>query len=248
MLFDKIFLFILGTIFGSFANVLIYRIPKGISIISPSSFCPTCKNKIKFYDNIPVISYVILRGKCRSCKSPISILYPLVELMCGFLFLVPYLYYGKSFLTFKLIVFLYILFVMAVIDLKTFYIYDKIMIPGIILGIIFSLFSKHFILSLLWGILAFSFGYVIKFLGKTIFKKEALGEGDPYIFAYIGIFMPGVDLLFILFSSFFIGAVVGILLTILKKEKYVPLLPFLFCGSFLYSFWLKSSFYKFFQI
>ncbi len=228
------FFFLLGLAFGSFANVLIYRIPKGISIIFPSSFCPECKNKIKFYDNIPLLSYLILQGKCRYCKTEISIRYPFVELLSGFIFYLSYLKFGISNKMLASLLLLYFLMIMAFIDYETRYIYDSILFPSLYASFIISFFQNHLISSILHSLFAFLFGFFIRWSGEKIFKKEALGEGDPYIFALIAIYIRGFDLLFTLFISFFIGSVVGILFLFKNKENYLPLLPFLFSGTFIY--------------
>jgi len=233
-LVEGLFFFLLGLAFGSFANVLIYRIPQGISIIFPSSFCPECKNKIKFYDNIPVLSYLILKGKCRYCGTKISIRYPVVELLSGFIFYISYLKFGISTQMLGAIFLLYFLMIMAFIDYETGYIYDSILFPSLYAGFIISFFQNHLISSIFYALFAFLFGFFIRWLGEKIFRKEALGEGDPYVFALIAIYIRGFDLFFALFLSFFMGSIIGILFLLKNKEKYLPLLPFLFSGVFLY--------------
>jgi len=233
-LVEELFFFLLGLAFGSFANVLIYRIPQGISIIFPSSFCPECKSKIKFYDNIPVLSYLILKGKCRYCGTKISIRYPVVELLSGFIFYISYLKFGVSTRMLGAIFLLYFLMIMAFIDYETGYVYDSVLFPSLYAGFIISFFQNHLISSIFYALFAFLFGFFIRWFGEKIFRKEALGEGDPYVFALIAIYIRGFDLFFALFISFFIGSIIGILFLLKNKEKYLPLLPFLFSGTFLY--------------
>ncbi len=229
-----IFLF-LGLSFGSFANVLIYRIPKEISIIIPSSFCPNCKNKIKFYDNIPVLSYLFLKGRCRYCGEKISLRYPLVEILSAIIFVVPYLYFGISLKTLEAISIMYFLMIMAFIDFDTHYVYDILLFPSLYFGFLIAFFSKHLLSSIIFSFLGFLFGILIRWGGNKIFKKEALGEGDPYVFALMGIYIRGFDFLFVFFLSFLIGSIFGIIILLFKKEKYLPLLPFLFSGVFIYN-------------
>ncbi|RLB09162.1 MAG: prepilin peptidase, partial [Deltaproteobacteria bacterium] len=112
------FLFFIGLAIGSFLNVCIYRIPRNLSIIKPSSFCPNCKTPIKFYHNIPIISYLLLKGKCRYCGAPISIQYPAVELITGILNVVLYLRYGLCLKLFFMLLFAYALVVITVIDIR----------------------------------------------------------------------------------------------------------------------------------
>ena len=231
---EGLFFLLLGLAFGSFANVLIYRIPQGISIIFPPSFCPECKNKIKFYDNIPVISYIVLKGKCRYCGTKISVRYPVVELLSGLIFYISYLKFGISVKMLAVIFLLYFLMIMAFIDYETGYIYDSVLFPSLYAGFVISFFQNHLISSIFYALFAFLFGFFIRWLGEKIFKKEALGEGDPYVFALIAIYIRGFDLFFALFLSFLIGSIIGILFLLKNKEKYLPLLPFLFSGVFLY--------------
>lgn len=231
---EGFFFFLLGLLFGSFANVLIYRIPHGISIILPSSFCPECKKKIKFYDNVPLLSYLILKGKCRYCGKKIPIRYPLVELLSGFIFYTSYLKFGISIKMLGTIFLLYFLMIMAFIDYETGYIYDSILFPSIYAGFIISFFQNHLLSSIFYALFAFLFGFFIGWMGKKIFKKEALGEGDPYVFALIAIYIRGFDFFLTLFISFFIGSIIGILFLLKNKKEYLPLLPFLFSGTFIY--------------
>ncbi|MEO0269796.1 MAG: prepilin peptidase [candidate division WOR-3 bacterium] len=230
----EIIFFILGLCFGSFANVVIYRVPRNLSIVYPFSFCPLCKNKIKFYDNIPLISFLLLKGKCRFCGEKISFIYPFVEFLTGVLFLLSYLKFKFSPLMFEMIFLNYFLMIMAFIDYETGYIYDVLLFPSLYTGFIISFFNNHLISSIFYAFFAFFFGLFLRLIFGRIFKKEALGEGDPYVFALIAIYIRGFDLFFVFFLSFLIGSILGFILILRKKEKYLPLLPFLFTGTFLY--------------
>jgi len=133
-----VLIFIFGLVFGSFANVCIYRLPKGKSIVNPGSYCPNCKKPILWYDNIPLLSYIILKGRCRYCKSKISPRYFIVELLTGILFFLVYRNFGLTSSFFVYALFVLSLIIVGFIDIDTFLISDVIVIPCILLGLIFS--------------------------------------------------------------------------------------------------------------
>lgn len=133
--------------------------------------------------------------------------------------------------------------IMAFIDYETGYIYDVILFPSLYAAFIISFVNNHLVESLLYSFLAFIFGLFLRWLGKTLFKKEALGEGDPYVFALMAVYIRDFDLLFTLFLSFFSGSIVGLFLVFKKKSKYLPLLPYLFLGTFIYYLLYPNHYY-----
>lgn len=191
--------FILGLCVGSFLNVCIWRLPKEESIIIPASHCLNCKRPISWYNNIPILSFIVLKGKCRFCKSKISFQYPLVELIAGILFFILYINFKLTPLFFIYAALLSGLVVATFIDFKYQTIPDGISYGGLALGIILSYFfpSLHNtpdkFLSLRacgLGILAGGISiYILGVLGKIIFKKEAMGGGDVKLLAMIGSFL-----------------------------------------------------------
>jgi len=231
--------FIFGTIIGSFLNVLISRLPREESIIYPPSHCPHCKKNIKWYDNIPIFSYFILLGRCRSCKSPISIRYPIVEALTGILFILI-----NSLLGFRISDFgfwLNAFFVSALIvvifaDFETEIIPDEIIFFGIPLALIFHFFSGNIIASLFGCAMGYSLLFLISLFGKIIFKKEALGYGDVKLAALMGAWLTTDGLFPALFLGYFIGAFLALLLLIFKIKKrgdYIPFGPALSVGALL---------------
>src|SRR6516225_3387707 len=132
-------IFALGLAFGSFLNVCIYRLPLGISVVTPRSACPKCKQGIALYDNMPVLSWLILRGRCRHCKARISPRYLLIELLTGLLFLACYAYFGWTLSTLKYCAFAFLLLGLIFTDAETKLLPDKLTLPGLALGIVFSL-------------------------------------------------------------------------------------------------------------
>ncbi|MBN1971671.1 MAG: prepilin peptidase [Candidatus Delongbacteria bacterium] len=211
-----------GLLYGSFLNVVIYRIPKGLSISYPPSNCPSCKSNINFYDNIPVLSWLILGGKCRSCKNKISLLYPIIELIHGLGWLSIYLLFGFSIKFFIGIAFFSILLAISIIDLKTFTIPVKLQISLLILAIInlsieffYPYYDYSFMNLLIGGLTGFALTFFISFIGKLILKQEALGGGDIFLLGYGGFLIGSYSV----FLSFFLGSIFGIIFYIIPTLK-----------------------------
>lgn len=230
--------FIFGTIVGSFLNVCIYRIPMGESVIYPFSHCPKCGEKIKWYDNIPIISYLILRGKCRNCGEKISVQYPLIELLTGILTAGVIWRYGVSFVSLYFLILIYVLIVVSMIDLKTMLVPVKLCYFAMVAGILLSLFVP--VISFKDSILGASFGAgIILFIIETYYiftGKEGMGYGDANIMAVIGAFLGWEKVLLTIFFASLIGSVVGIALMVLrgKNVKFaLPFGPFLSAGTYI---------------
>jgi len=230
--------FLLGLIVGSFLNVCIYRIPKEESIVSPGSHCPHCNNPIKWYDNIPVLSYLILRGKCRYCKKRISPIYPLIELLTGVLTGSLFFKFGLSFDSIYYSILTWFLIVISFIDIKELQVPVKPCYFTMVFGIVFSLFTKSntFIDSILGASLGAG---IILFIIETYYiikGKEGMGYGDANILATIGAFLGWKKIFFVIMLASITGAVIGILASI-KGEKQadtpIPFGPFLSIGGYL---------------
>ncbi len=241
--------FVLGLITGSFLNVVIYRIPKNQSIIiNPPSHCPVCKTKLKWYDLIPVLSYILLKGKCRYCKSKISIQYPLVELATGLIFILFFQKFDWSFLFIKWVIFSGLLIVTGAIDLIEGVVPDIIVIPGLITGIIFSVFyGKSIFLESIYGLLFMA----AFFLTIILLTKGGMGWGDLTFGAMIGSFLGFKFSLITLILSFIIGSIAGLTLIIVRKRKRkdtIPFGPFLSIAAFItsiYGFEILKMYFKF---
>ena len=239
------FVIIIGLIFGSFLNVVIYRLPKKESLISPGSHCPVCGAPVKAYDNIPVISYILLRGKCRSCKSQISLRYPLVELLTALILFVIFLRYGISahFLVYSVLVLF--LIPISIIDIDKGLILNKLTFPGCILGIfIVLIFQIETWKSMaLGGVAGGAVVFLIGILGSFLFKKESMGMGDVKMLILTGIYVgfPGVLLGY--FYSIFAAAlfiVAGMALKRLKIGETIPFGPFIAIGTLVHILFGKS--------
>ncbi len=221
---------IFGLAVGSFLNVCIYRLPAGQSLLWPSSRCPGCRTPLRWFDNIPVVSYLVLRGRCRACGGSISPTYPLVEMATAALFLGAFLMFGPALLVPRL-VFACAMLVLLVIDLQHRMLPNVITLPGIVAGLLFSLVSPPGWRDSLIGIIAG--GGVLLLIGEAYYRvrgEEGLGMGDVKMLAMIGAFLGWQLMLVTLVLSSLLGSVVGLGLIALKKGSMKYALPF---GSFL---------------
>jgi leader peptidase (prepilin peptidase) / N-methyltransferase len=230
--------FLFGIIFGSFLNVLIYRLPLELSIVSPPSHCPKCDQPIRFYDNIPILSYLILGGICRHCRATISIRYPLVELSAGILAVIAIYHFGLTIRGFEA-AFLSLLFVpIFMIDLDHRIIPNSLDLPWIVVGFAISFIPGAFIgwkESLIGIVVGGGLFALVMWLGGIVFKKEAMGLGDVKLAAMLGAFLGWQNILLILVLSSFLGSVIGVLLIVLSRKKdsstVVPFGPFLVAAA-----------------
>ena len=221
--------FVIGSIVGSFYNVCIYRLPNDLDVVSKSSFCTSCKYKIPFYLNIPIISYILNFGKCKNCKNKISISYLVVEVLTASLFVYAYMLYGVSFKGLAFIIFYSGLLIMFFTDFKNYLILDKITIPLSIVGLVFTFFNFNpfdvdILSSLIGGAVGYLVIYIIRFLFFKIRKVEGMGLGDAKLFLMIGIWLGIKSIYLILASSALVGAIVGsLIIYFYKKDKdFIP--------------------------
>jgi len=228
--------FVLGLFIGSFLNVCIYRIPKGESVVWPPSHCPHCGERIKPYDNIPVISYLLLKGRCRSCGERISWQYPAVELLTGVLTAATVCKFGVSLSSLYYLLLVYYLIVVSFIDLKTMEVPVRFSYGALLLGLLLSFFVPHH--SFKEAVFGASFGAgVILFIIETYYVftgKEGMGYGDANIMAVVGAFLGWKKVLLTLFLASLIGTAVGITLILLRRgnrEKAIPFGPFIAAGA-----------------
>ncbi len=236
------FVFVFGAVIGSFLNVCIFRLPANASIVRPLSQCPHCHSPIRFYDNIPLISYLILQGKCRDCAGKISWRYPMVEFITALLAVLLFaeFHFTLNFLIF--FIFTAVLIVITFIDLDHQIIPDVLTLPGIPVFFLLAVFVVQIpwmeaAIGLLIGggvLLAIALAY------EFITKREGMGGGDIKLLAMIGGFLGWKSLIFILLFSSLLGAIVGIAAMMIKKQdmKYaVPFGPFLSAAAVAYLFW-----------
>ena len=246
-----VLIFVLGLAIGSFLNVCIYRIPReGLSIHVPRrSFCPECQSPIRAYDNVPVVSFLILWGRCRVCGSKISIVYPLVELITGALFVLTFYRFGFSLELLHGCLLVILLVPVAWIDARWYIIPNTIIYVGLIAGfaIIGSMsliqrdvnfFIEHLIGAVAGGVATALIGV----LGRMVFRKQAMGMGDVKLMGLIGLFLGAwPHLLLVITSSALIGSIVGVALIICGAkdgpQSSIPYGPFLALGAVLDLLW-----------
>lgn len=242
--FDSFFyvvFFILGAIFGSFANVIILRLPKEESIVKPRSYCYSCKTPIKWYDNIPILSWFILRGKCRHCGAAFSFRYPMVEIITGVLFALSYHYAGWTWNLPEYLIFIFGLVVCTFIDLDHMILPDEFTLSGIVIGLLgAALNPQREFMDAFWGVLmggGFLWGMAYVYYLMT--KQEGMGGGDIKLLAWVGALLGWKAIPFVIMSSAIIGSVVGIIAA--RKQKsglktVIPFGPYLALGAVIYLF------------
>jgi leader peptidase (prepilin peptidase) / N-methyltransferase len=220
-----------GAIVGSFLNVCIYRLPRGKSVVWPSSACPNCGRELAWFENIPVISYLALWGRCRTCRYPISGRYPLVEALTALLFAAAWWYYGPTLLFASRVILGTALIVLFAIDLEHHLLPDVITLPGIIVGFIFSLLVGPGWLESIIGILVGGgILYLIAEIYYRVRHEEGLGMGDVKMLAMIGAFLGWKLTLMTLMLGSFAGSLIGMLFIVTHRGGMKYALPF---GTFL---------------
>ncbi|MCU0665579.1 MAG: prepilin peptidase [Candidatus Omnitrophica bacterium] len=246
---EKIFVFLFGSIVGSFLNVCIHRMPLEESVVFPASHCPSCKKPLSWYDNIPFISYIFLLGKCRYCKKPISPRYILVELLTALVFLLCFNLYGLSFSFFYYLTFICGLIVGTFVDIKHRIIPDEISIGGIVLGLVFNIIRGLSLKPFSWnwhpavyslsgiiigGGVIYLTGWIFDLIYFKLLKKpaingetESMGGGDVKLLAMIGAFLGWERALMTFFLAPFAGIIFGVVNMIVKKDHTLPYGPFL---------------------
>lgn len=244
--------FILGAIIGSFLNVCIYRVPKNESIVSPPSRCTSCGRPVRAYDNIPILSYIFLRGKCRDCKAGLSLRYPLIEFLNAVLYVLALRRFGiaSPWILAAYFVFVSALIVIFFIDLDHQIIPNSITIPGIPIAIILGStilpdpFTGHQLLGPRNSLIGFAAGggffYLVAVLGKAVFKKDAMGGGDIKMMAMVGGFLGWKGVILTTFMGSLSGSVVGISLILLKGREWgsrIPFGPYLAAGALISLLW-----------
>lgn len=241
-------IFAFGLAFGSFLNVCIYRLPRGLSVVAPRSACPGCKQPIAFYDNIPVLSWLILRGRCRHCKIPISPRYLVIELLTGLLFLACYWFFGLALSTLKFCVFSFLLLGLISTDAETKLLPDKLTLPGLAFGLLFSLIvpvndlASQFLpglvnlpfsgdvtlrlLSLVDSLLGAALGASFIYGAGAIYLRwrgmEGMGFGDVKLMAMVGAFLGMKLTIFTIFTASLAGSLFGlstVLIVWLKRTR-----------------------------
>jgi leader peptidase (prepilin peptidase)/N-methyltransferase len=242
------YLFVFGAIFGSFANVMILRWPKGESVVRPRSRCPHCGHPIRWFDNIPILSWLMLRGRCRDCRAAISWRYPLVELIMASLFTAAFFFVGWNWYLLEVLILIFGLVTVSFIDFDHYLLPDKFTITGMVVGLIGALLNpdRTFLDAVLGLFLGGGFLWAIAYFYYVFRKEEGMGGGDIKLLAWIGAVLGWKAIPFVIISSSVVGSVVGGLVA-LKQRKglktVIPFGPYLALGAVLYLFggeWLAN--------
>ncbi len=242
----SLIVFALGASIGSFINVVVYRLPAKLSILWPPSRCPHCLNQLKAYDNVPVLGWLRLRGRCRYCKSKISVRYPVVEALTGIVFLLVFFIFKVSIITIGYWAFCSWLLALSLIDLDTMTLPNQLTQSGLVLGIIFQMvigysssgswveLVKHLMTGIVGAVLGLWLFDAIALIGSIVLGKTAMGAGDAKLAAMMGAWLGWKYLLLAGFIACAVGALAGggaILLSSKKLGQKIPFGPFLALGA-----------------
>lgn len=244
--FYTITFFLFGIVFGSFYNVVGYRLPKNLSLVKPGSFCPKCKHALKWYELIPLFSFLFQGGKCTKCKTKISWFYPSIEAGTGLLFAISYLIFGFSNeLIYSLIISSFLMIVI-VSDLTYLVIPDEVTIVMSILLLITKVITEGFLeagIAILTGAISFLFMYLLMLIGNKMFKKESLGGGDIKLMFFIGLLLSIEEVFVTIFLASAIALPVSLIYYMKKKKDIIPFGPFLL-GAALILLWAQLDILK----
>ena len=207
--------FIVGASLGSFVNVCVYRIPRGMSVVTPRSFCPSCRTILRWYELVPIVSYLFLRGRCRSCGGAISFRYPLIELISGGTLVLIFVRYGLDSYSITLAFFFMLLLIVFLIDWESLIIPNGIIVAGILIGVVLNLFiSFHQLIAALGSaLIAFLLMLLIRTAGNAVFKKETMGIGNTKLAALVGLFIGVQNFILAVWAA----AMLGCLYWIVKR-------------------------------
>jgi len=252
-LFYRILFFILGAMIGSFLNVCIIRLPQEKSVVFPGSHCTKCQKPIRWYDNIPIVSYFMLGGKCRDCGARFSIRYALVEFLTALTFLEFYLHFGLTWLLLPYLIMVSGFIVGTLVDFEHRIIPDEVTLGGAIVGLVLSGFipQLHGTDSRIWSLGQAGLGilvgggsiYLMGLFGEWVFKKEAMGGGDVKLLAMIGAFLGWEYAILSFFLAPFFGSIVGIIEKIRTKDSTIAYGPYLVIGALVSLFWGQKLIY-----
>jgi len=259
--------FLIGICIGSFLNVVIFRLPNEMSILSPRSFCPKCRNKIKWYFNIPIISWIILKAKCNFCSGKISIKYPIIELFTGILFIIfssaePYFYDFNLNNPFEKIfswIILSILIAISFIDFENYWIPQSLINFGFLVGIVNLLLielykidsyeENVFFKGIIGALFSYLFFELLRICSKFVFKKDALGKGDSKLVALLGLWLGPLGVILGIGISYVIASIYLLIefqLKKIKKGQLIPFAPFLSLGGLVVWYFGNETLLRFF--
>lgn len=233
--------FVFGALLGSFANVVIYRLPKEESVVKPRSHCYSCKKTIPWYDNIPILSWFLLRGKCRQCGAKFSFRYPLVEILMASLFALSYHYAGLSWSLVEYLLFVFGLVICTFIDMDHMILPDEFTLSGIVIGLVGAALNpqREFLDALFGMLMGGGFLWGMAYVYYLLTKNEGMGGGDIKLLAWIGAVLGWKAIPFVIMTSAIVGSVIGLIAA--RKQSaglktVIPFGPYLALGAVLYLF------------
>jgi len=231
---------LLGLMVGSFANVCVHRIPRGESVVHPRSRCPGCGAMIAWYDNIPVLSWLLLRGRCRKCGAHISLRYPVLELLMGASWAALAWNYGPSVLFAEALVLVTLLWILTLIDLETYLLPNVLTLPGIAIGLCFAWWHGTLLDGVIGAVAGYGSFWLVAKLFFLVTRREGMGYGDFKLLAMLGAFMGWQALPFIVLLSSLTGAVIGSIFLLLARRgirSEIPFGPYLALAGVIWFFW-----------
>jgi leader peptidase (prepilin peptidase)/N-methyltransferase len=241
LIFDAIIIFIFGLLLGSFANVIIYRMPEGKSVVVPRSHCQNCGKTVLWYDNIPVLSWIFLKGKCRFCQAKISFRYPIVELLMGFSFCLVFLKLGWSWTLVETLIFVFFGITASFIDLDHFILPDLFTLGGLSAGLLGAAINpeRQFLDAISGVLVGGGFLLLVAYGYFWLRGEEGMGGGDIKLLGWIGAVFGWQAIPFVILVSSLLGSVVGILVMIKSKtglKTQIPFGPYLVFAAILFIF------------
>ncbi len=233
--------FILGALLGSFANVVICRLPLNESIVRPRSRCRKCKSAVAWYDNVPIFSFLVLRGRCRNCYEKIGWRYPLVELIMALGFAAFFYWHGFHFFLIEHLIFFFSLVIVSFIDLDHMILPDSFTLSGIVIGLIGAYLnpSRVFSEALFGALMGGGFLWLVAYVYFLVRKQEGMGGGDIKLLAWIGAVLGWQSIPFVILVSCLFGSLVGVFLALREKKGFqtvIPFGPYLALGAVAYIF------------
>jgi leader peptidase (prepilin peptidase)/N-methyltransferase len=239
---EYLLVFVIGAALGSFLNVVIYRVPQGKSIVLPASHCPHCQRPIKAYENIPIASYIFLRGRCAGCSARISLQYPLVEAGMGLLAALLLARYGWRWELLLYGSMTAVLLSLSIIDIQTFRLPNKIVLTGAILAAALTLlfFRERWLSMILGGAVGLGLMVIMGLIGNLLFRKDTLGMGDIKLAGMMGLYLGPWHTAGMFILGVFIGAAVGSMMILLGGKKWgqrIPFGPYLAMGGLVSLCW-----------
>lgn len=233
--------FVFGALLGSFANVVILRMPHGESVVFPGSHCNSCQSKIAWYDNIPILSWFILRGKCRKCQTKYSFRYPVVEFIMGFLFALSFWHFGWSWTLLEVLLFVFALVICSFIDIDHMILPDQFTLSGIVIGLLGAwLNPERDFMPAFWGFLfGGGFLFAMAYFYHLFTGQEGMGGGDIKLLAWIGAIVGWKAIPFVIMISAVLGTIFGLILQRQQKKglkTMIPYGPYLAVAALIYLF------------